>query len=337
MASLWSTVKYYLNLLRISLLYQFKEFFKHSTLHGVKYIAEAGRPFAERFMWFLFTATGMVSALVIIASLWEKFQTNPTITGLDTNFQTTNMLFPTVLVCPLEPFDDPEVADVALNRISAGLNSEGSGDYEEFLRQLASLSLNTLDSFYSTAQNLTEVSLDELNLRELMFLVRVKCQSVFEFCNFKEMDLDCCESFQPIYTERGFCYGLNLKYVYSGSGHESVLQRNKDWFDLQETDKKLSLVIYPKLTSNIYVHAQSEVSGLEMASPAISWNTDHSIDILVTMKETITTADTKQLSIGWVFTLSFKLSGTFIYSKRIQLYVNLIKLLSIDVKYILLN
>lgn len=70
-----------LNLFWTSILYQTKEFFNNSTLHGVRYIAEEGRPFGERFMWFCFTVTGGVSALIIIVSLWEKFQTNPTITG----------------------------------------------------------------------------------------------------------------------------------------------------------------------------------------------------------------------------------------------------------------
>lgn len=68
-------------LLRTSFFYQTKEFFNNSTLHGVRYIAESDRPFGERFMWFCFTAIGFISALVIIVSLWEKFQTNPTITG----------------------------------------------------------------------------------------------------------------------------------------------------------------------------------------------------------------------------------------------------------------
>lgn len=68
-------------LLRTSFLYQTKEFFNNSTLHGVRYIAESNRPFGERLMWFCFTAIGFISALVIIVSLWEKFQTNPTITG----------------------------------------------------------------------------------------------------------------------------------------------------------------------------------------------------------------------------------------------------------------
>lgn len=89
-----------LKLFWTSILYQTKEFFNNSTLHGVRYIAEEGRPFGERFnifvmnrnrfsnmffffrfMWFCFTVTGAVSALIIIVSLWEKFQTNPTITG----------------------------------------------------------------------------------------------------------------------------------------------------------------------------------------------------------------------------------------------------------------
>lgn len=68
-------------LLRTSFLYQTKEFFNNSTLHGVRYIAESDRPFGERLMWFCFTVIGLISALVIIVSLWEKFQTNPTITG----------------------------------------------------------------------------------------------------------------------------------------------------------------------------------------------------------------------------------------------------------------
>lgn len=69
-------------LFRTSFLYQTKEFFKNSTLHGVRYIAETNRPVVERLMWFCFTVIGLICALVIIVSLWEKFQTNPTITGV---------------------------------------------------------------------------------------------------------------------------------------------------------------------------------------------------------------------------------------------------------------
>lgn len=297
----WSSVKYYLNLFHLSLLYQVKEFFQSSTLHGVKYIAETDRPFAERFMWFIFTATGTISALVIIASLWEKFQINPTITGLDTNFQTTTLVFPTVLICPTETFDDQQVVELASN-LFKGHEADGAGEYyEDILRDLMGLSMDNVEQFYNTVKNLTTTPLEDRNLRDLMVMLRVKCQDVFQFCNFKEEDLNCCDNFQPMWTEMGFCYGLNTKYVYSGgenAGAVELLQKNENMIDLLETDKKWALVVYPKLTSKIYIHSQLEVSSLEMDTPAVTWNTDHSIDILVTIKETITTEDTKQLSVG---------------------------------------
>lgn len=99
-------------LFKTSLVYQTKEFFNNSTLHGVRYIAENGRPFGEKFMWFCFVLIGVIAALIIIFSLWEKFQTNPTITGLDTDFH-NQQVFPTVVVCPVDPYDEEKVVDYA--------------------------------------------------------------------------------------------------------------------------------------------------------------------------------------------------------------------------------
>lgn len=72
----------FLKLIPTNFTHQTKEFFSNSTLHGVRYIAEKGLSFGEKFMWFSCVAVGAVAAFVIIFSLWEKFQTNPTITGI---------------------------------------------------------------------------------------------------------------------------------------------------------------------------------------------------------------------------------------------------------------
>lgn len=69
-------------LVKTSLRYQGKEFMDNSTLHGIRYLAEEDRPFFEKFMWFCLVSVGATAAFVIIGSLWEKFQTNPTITGI---------------------------------------------------------------------------------------------------------------------------------------------------------------------------------------------------------------------------------------------------------------
>jgi acid-sensing ion channel, other len=73
--------KNFTKLISTNFTHQTKEFFSNSTLHGVRYIAENGRKFGEKFMWFCCVSIGAVAAFVIIDSLWEKFQTNPTITG----------------------------------------------------------------------------------------------------------------------------------------------------------------------------------------------------------------------------------------------------------------
>jgi Amiloride-sensitive sodium channel len=71
-----------LKLIPTNLSHQTNEFFTNSTLHGVRYIYENGRAFGEKFIWFCCVAIGFVTALIIIDSLWEKFQTEPTITGM---------------------------------------------------------------------------------------------------------------------------------------------------------------------------------------------------------------------------------------------------------------
>lgn len=57
-------------------------------------------------MWFVLTSVGTITTLIIIVSLWEKFQTNPTITGLDTDFHNWEVPFPTVTLCPDDPTNE---------------------------------------------------------------------------------------------------------------------------------------------------------------------------------------------------------------------------------------
>ena len=54
-------------------------------------------------MWFIFVASSTIVTLIIIVSLWEKFQTNPTITGLDTDCHNCVVPFPGITVCPFRP------------------------------------------------------------------------------------------------------------------------------------------------------------------------------------------------------------------------------------------
>lgn len=60
-------------------------------------------------MWFVCVAVGAVATMIIIVSLWEKFQTNPTITGLDTDFHNWDVPFPAITLCPFTPSNDSDI------------------------------------------------------------------------------------------------------------------------------------------------------------------------------------------------------------------------------------
>uniref|UniRef100_A0A1A9W176 Uncharacterized protein n=1 Tax=Glossina brevipalpis TaxID=37001 RepID=A0A1A9W176_9MUSC len=152
---------------RRSIIYQTKEFFQNSTLHGVRYIAETGRPTIEKFMWFCFTTIGTVTALIIIMSLWEKFQTNPTITGLDTDFHNQNVIFPTTVVCPVQAWDHNKTYNYVYNTLA---------NYEESLTQrivpfLESLPNFNFENIHKTVQLslAMTVEIDERTLRQWAF------------------------------------------------------------------------------------------------------------------------------------------------------------------------
>uniref|UniRef100_A0A182N1I6 Uncharacterized protein n=1 Tax=Anopheles dirus TaxID=7168 RepID=A0A182N1I6_9DIPT len=281
-----------LRLFRRSFIFQTKEFFDNSTLHGVRYIAEEGRPFFERFMWFCFVAFGFIAAVVIIFSLWEKFQTNPTITGLDTDFHNQQVIFPTVLVCPTAPYDEDAVRREAFQTLAG--YEQGSEAYEPFLRLLTQLSYENVREAAAMLSDMpSTVTLQTVNLREMAFRVAVRCNDTFATCRYKDEDIDCCEIFKPLYTEHGFCYAFNARYT----NNWQVEVLNTEVYVLFETDKKWALTFEPLRESNIFVHSYNEISGWDF-QPQVMWDVDSKVEFLISMKQTYTTEDAQQLSIG---------------------------------------
>lgn len=64
-----------------------------------------------------------------------------------------------------------------------------------------------------------------------------------------------------------------------------------------ETDKKWSLVFVLEKPSKIFLHSVDEASGYDYR-PQFSWELGFHVDLLITMKQTYTTTDAQQLTIG---------------------------------------
>lgn len=131
--------------------------------------------------------------------------------GLDTDFHNQQVLFPTVAVCPNNPYDSELVNETAY-RILGGYDD----NYEEFvpiLKALPKLSYETLASTYAAVLNMSAGKEIKSNLRELAFKVGIKCEDLFfDGCRYRDEKIKCCQLFLPIYTEHGLCYAFNARY-----------------------------------------------------------------------------------------------------------------------------
>ncbi|KAJ1532259.1 hypothetical protein ONE63_000875 [Megalurothrips usitatus] len=275
--SFWKKLAKARKLFRTSVGVQTREYFDKSTLHGVRYIAEESRPFHEKFMWFCTTSVGLVAALVIIVSLWEKFQTNPTITGLDTDFHNWDVPFPAVTV------------------VWKDADEEKRAYYDGFLTALANISY---DSLAALQPYVDDATLPQTDLKQIVYEVVSRCHVLVE-CAWKgDMELDCCPFFTPIFTENGFCYTFNMRFnetEWPDFNTRPVFKREY----IQETDMTWSMSIDTDDPQNntvfVYVGSSDDLPVMDVA-PHHQW-TRRISRLSFDAKETYTTSDARQLSI----------------------------------------
>lgn len=86
---------------------------------------------------------------------------------------------------------------------------------------------------------------------------------------------------------------LFARFTFRSASRDS----NEYFHDLFETDKKWGLIFTPKIESKIFVHSHYETFGWDYR-PHIIWEPEFSVELLLSMKQTYTTDDARQLSIG---------------------------------------
>lgn len=133
--------------------------------------------------------------------------------GLDTDFHNQELEFPTVTICPLEPFDAEKLNETAYRNLA-----DYEDNYEEYvplLEMLPKLSYENFDTMYATILNTTAKleNAEKTTLRVLAFKVAMKCEDLFYACQYRGEDISCCEYFTPLYSERGFCFAFNARYI----------------------------------------------------------------------------------------------------------------------------
>ncbi|XP_030761660.1 acid-sensing ion channel 1-like [Sitophilus oryzae] len=296
---LWKRISTSYKYLKISWTVQVREFFEYSTLHGVKYIAEHGRPFLERFLWFVCVLIGAVATVVVIFSLWEKFQTNPTITGLDTDFHNWEVPFPAVILCPTDPAKQEQIRrllDITENSTTQDLQKA------DFIYDLTKLDFDSIPIFtkkYTEADTYIDKNED---IRNYIYKFMDDCTDVFDNCSFKDTPFGCCSApdkrFTPVFTETGFCHSFNSRHFRRSNNTASAEPEQFNMQYIKEADTKWSLQFALKTgeaVTSIYILNSDEMVSMNI-QPQLEW--DYQVyKMAFSMKQTYTTEDTRQLSI----------------------------------------
>ncbi|XP_041976407.1 sodium channel protein Nach-like isoform X6 [Aricia agestis] len=250
-------------------------------------------------MWFSFTAVGAVATCIIIVSLWEKFQTNPTITGLDTDFHNWDVPFPAVTICDLDPVD-PELLQEYISKV---WGDDPPAKAEEMLRWLSTLSYQSIVDRVSefTAPELVgkpgEALEPAVDPKQAVFSVVRHCEVLFYDCEWKGDSEECCDMVSPVFTEMGFCYAFNSKHAETTWPWRTQTDTFTEAF-IHETDAKWSFMFNSfrnDTTIDIYIHSTEEMAGLEQTAQH-SW--DRRVEkVSFSVKHTYTTEDARQLTI----------------------------------------
>ncbi|XP_055311194.1 sodium channel protein Nach-like isoform X2 [Sitodiplosis mosellana] len=197
------------------------DFCRDSTLHGIKHIVvdiqELGSSYSRRkrinkllslIIWSSACVMGAVFAIVLMGLVWDRFQTTPTITTVETNnYPIWNVPFPAITICNINKVYAPATKNITDKLIEKGLKKES---IIEFLENLAKLiTPEYIDALYlKTYQFLEEMG---YTTDKLMLELMQPCNNMIKNCAWLGKIVPCDTLFRVARSSEGFCCSFNYK------------------------------------------------------------------------------------------------------------------------------
>lgn len=151
---------------------------------------------------------GAVFAVVLMRLVWDRFQTTPTITTVETNnYPIWNVNFPAVTICNINKVYAPATRNIIEKLMQKGIARES---VIEFLENLAKLiTPEYIDAlFLKTYQHLEEMG---YTTDRLMFELMQPCGNMIKSCAWLGKTVSCDTLFRVAKSAEGFCCSFNYK------------------------------------------------------------------------------------------------------------------------------
>ncbi|XP_050536588.1 pickpocket protein 28-like isoform X2 [Daktulosphaira vitifoliae] len=173
-----------------------REFSLITTLHGIVYLGESKRPFFERILWLSIMSLVLYFCGAEIIVLFNNWKSNTMVLTLDLNYNVWNIPFPAITFC----------SDVQLQHF----------DYNLFMDEVSKSefkdSINTVcNDYYSVNKNVSLKSIKPQIWKKIIQKFAVTCgQRIITMYWLDDEIQSSCQYFQPIFTQYGLCYSLNM-------------------------------------------------------------------------------------------------------------------------------
>ncbi|BES96242.1 Amiloride-sensitive sodium channel [Nesidiocoris tenuis] len=265
------------------------DFFGHTSLHGLKFIAERDRHWSERLLWTALCTISWIGFGILFKISHTAFQEDATRYEVDTNYLQAQAIFPFVTVCE---YDNPALL---LKKAEEIFGEEHGQDYVELLRELTYFR-GTAPQMKANGNN-NDIMLLKGNFSGLAKEVRMECDELFSDCFWNDDDdFDCCKHFLPTETELGPCFTFSIE-------NEKLIKDrgDPDWVDVTLNERKQMADLMFDMTgaAKVYLHSQYDVPYLNTAPSHIIQGVPRYVKMaLITFFDLRNAPEVRQLSVN---------------------------------------
>lgn len=223
----------------------FRDYCSNSTIHGLQYLGEIGRPFWERIFWIFVIIASIYACSDLIYKTWRKWNDTPVIVSFSEKSKSVwEIPFPAVTICPetktqqrVFNFTEMYWAIMEATGTNGTFTRPEEMSLEEFDRMKALLQV-------CEAYLIEETRFEPFQIRadivELLGKIAPTFNQIYPFCKWKNVLSSCEPLFSKIITEEGICHtfnGLNASELY----REGTINYNFIWEQQKRTELEWDL------------------------------------------------------------------------------------------------
>ncbi|XP_024084069.1 uncharacterized protein LOC106664971 isoform X2 [Cimex lectularius] len=232
-------------------------YFSKSSIHGLKYIAQADRHITERIFWALACSVATYATVLLLVAAHYNSENSPVSFVVSSAYLDWNTSFPAVSLCETGSLDKIDLARKRLYGVSSSKNLLFYVNDIAYFRGIC----ESCEYRCSYEFNCTE------DYETIVNAARLKLEDLILQCAWNDVPFNCSEKFALVSTELGPCYTMNsfhsnMKLNDFVSNRQIGLGKLK----LSISTTEVRVFIHPhedKPFPNTYIQPQIDINGFE--------------------------------------------------------------------------